>query len=145
MWGKILGTAFGFLFGKFLGAALGFYLGHMFDKSLKQNFDKAGGFQSLFSGEDVHERQALFFYTCFSVMGHIAKSNGRVSEVHIKAASLFMDEMDLTGESRQEAKDAFVAGKDADFPLKDTLADFKARFAGRFDLLQLFLEIQIHY
>ena len=47
MWGKILGTAFGFLFGKFLGAALGFYLGHMFDKSLKQNFDKAGGFQKL--------------------------------------------------------------------------------------------------
>jgi len=143
MWGKVLGTAFGFLFGKFLGAALGFYLGHMFDKSLKQNFDKAGGFQSLFSGEDVNERQALFFYTCFSVMGHIAKSNGRVSEVHIKAASLFMDEMDLAGESRQEAKDAFVAGKDADFPLNDTLSDFKARFAGRFDLLQLFLEIQI--
>jgi DnaJ like chaperone protein len=143
MWGKVLGTAFGFLFGKFLGAALGFYLGHMFDKSLKQNFDKAGGFQSLFSGEDVNERQALFFYTCFSVMGHIAKSNGRVSEVHIKAASLFMDEMDLAGESRQEAKDAFVAGKNADFPLNDTLSDFKARFAGRFDLLQLFLEIQI--
>ncbi|SFB80319.1 co-chaperone DjlA [Pseudoalteromonas denitrificans] len=143
MWGKLLGTAFGFLFGKFFGAALGFYLGHMFDKSLKQDFDKVGGFQSLFSGEDVNERQALFFYTCFSVMGHIAKSNGRVSEVHIKAASIFMDEMVLSGESRQEAQDAFTAGKEEDFPLNDTLSDFKARFSGRFDLLQLFLEIQI--
>ncbi len=143
MGGKLLGTIFGFMFGNFFGAVLGFYLGHMFDKSLKSDFDKAGGFQGFFSKEDISERQALFFYTCFSVMGHIAKSNGRVSEVHIKAASLFMDEMALTGENRQEAQDAFKSGKEADFPLKQTLDDFKTRFSGRFDLLQLFLEIQI--
>ena len=143
MWGKVLGTLFGFLFGRWLGAILGFYLGHMFDRSIKQNFDKAGGFQSLFSGEEVSERQALFFYTCFSVMGHIAKSNGRVSETHIKAAGLFMDEMQLSGESRQEAQDAFRAGKDNEFTFKETLQEFKRRFSGRYDLLQLFIEIQI--
>lgn len=143
MWGKVLGTIFGFLFGRWLGAILGFYLGHMFDRSIKQNFDKVGGFQSLFKGEEVSERQALFFYTCFSVMGHIAKSNGRVSEIHIKAAGVFMDEMQLQGESRQEAQDAFRAGKSNDFAYKETLDEFKQRFRGRFDLLQLFLEIQI--
>jgi DnaJ like chaperone protein len=143
MWGKILGFCFGFMFGKIFGAILGLYLGHLFDKSLKNNFDKAGGFSSLFKGDDVNERQALFFSSCFAVMGHIAKSNGRVSEIHIKAANLFMDEMGLKGEERREAQHAFQSGKESDFSLKETVYDFKERFAKRHDLLQLFLEIQI--
>ncbi|MBQ4832882.1 co-chaperone DjlA [Pseudoalteromonas sp. MMG010] len=143
MWGKILGFCFGFMFGKFFGAVLGLYLGHLFDKSLKNDFDKAGGFSGLFKGDDVNERQALFFSSCFSVMGHIAKSNGRVSEIHIKAASVFMNEMGLQGDERREAQHAFQSGKDSDFSLKETVVDFKERFAKRYDLLQLFLEIQI--
>lgn len=131
------------MFGKIFGAILGLYLGHLFDKSLKNNFDKAGGFSSLFSGDDVHERQALFFSSCFAVMGRIAKSNGRVSEIHIKAANLFMDEMGLKGEERREAQHAFQSGKESDFSLKETVHDFKERFAKRSDLIQLFLEIQI--
>ncbi len=143
MWGKILGFIFGFMFGKIFGAIFGLYLGHMFDKSLKKDFDKAGGFSNLFKGDDVNERQALFFSSCFAVMGHIAKSNGRISEVHIKAATLFMDEMGLQGEERREAQHAFQSGKENDFSLKETVQDFKERFAKRYDLLQLFLEIQI--
>ncbi|MEJ6496156.1 co-chaperone DjlA [Pseudoalteromonas lipolytica] len=143
MWGKVLGFCFGFMFGKFIGALLGLYLGHMFDRSLKQDFDKAGGFSGLFTGDDINERQALFFSSCFAVMGHIAKSNGRVSETHIRAASLFMDEMGLSGDERREAQDAFRSGKESDFSLKETVHDFKERFARRHDLLQLFLEIQI--
>ncbi|MBQ4813044.1 molecular chaperone DjlA [Pseudoalteromonas luteoviolacea] len=143
MWGKLLGAGFGFLFGKWLGAILGFYLGHLFDKSLKQDFDKAGGFQGFFSGDDLNERQALFFSSCFAVMGHIAKSNGRVSEIHIQAASAFMDEMRLHGEERREAQNAFNAGKSAEFSIKESVNDFKEAFARRYDLLQLFLEIQI--
>ncbi|MGO2010820.1 MAG: co-chaperone DjlA [Pseudoalteromonas sp.] len=144
MWGKILGACFGFMFGRIIGLFIGLYLGHMFDKSLKQNFDKAGGFSGLFKGDgDVSERQALFFSSCFSVMGHIAKSNGRVSEIHIRAAGLFMDEMGLTGDDRVEAQQAFNAGKETDFSIKETVDDFKERFARRHDLLQLFLEIQI--
>ncbi|WP_404341062.1 co-chaperone DjlA [Pseudoalteromonas mariniglutinosa] len=143
MWGKVLGFCFGFMFGRIPGALLGLFLGHMFDRSLKQDFDKAGGFSGLFKGDDINERQALFFSSCFAVMGHIAKSNGRVSETHIKAATAFMDEMALAGDARREAQEAFRSGKDSDFSLKDTVDDFKERFARRSDLLQLFLEIQI--
>ncbi|MBR8843838.1 MULTISPECIES: co-chaperone DjlA [unclassified Pseudoalteromonas] len=143
MWGKLLGTIFGFLFGRWLGAILGFYLGHLFDKSLRQDFDKVGGFQGFMKGEDLHERQALFFSSCFSVMGHIAKSNGRVSEIHIQAASAFMSEMGLQGEERKEAQHAFTAGKSSDFSIKEAVTDFKEAFARRYDLRQLFLEIQI--
>ncbi|WP_125779140.1 co-chaperone DjlA [Pseudoalteromonas rubra] len=143
MWGKLLGTAFGFLFGKWLGAILGFYLGHLFDKSLKQDFDKVGGFQGFLNGDDLSERQALFFSSCFSVMGHIAKSNGRVSEVHIRAATAFMNEMALAGDDRREAQQAFRVGKEADFSIKEAVREVREAFARRYDLLQLFLEIQI--
>jgi DnaJ like chaperone protein len=143
MWGKILGAGFGFLFGKWLGAILGFYLGHLFDRGLRQDFNRAGGFQGFFDKGSVSEKQALFSYTCFSVMGYIAKSNGRVNEVHINAASRFMDGMALQGEARIEAQNAFRSGKDTDFPLKSVCNEFRDRFAGRYDLLQLFIEIQI--
>ncbi|MEJ6475252.1 co-chaperone DjlA [Pseudoalteromonas piscicida] len=143
MWGKLLGTMFGFLFGRWLGAILGFYLGHLFDKSLRQDFDKVGGFQGFMKGEELHERQALFFSSCFSVMGHIAKSNGRVSEIHIQAASAFMDEMGLQGDDLKEAQHAFTAGKSSEFSIKEAVTDFKEAFARRYDLRQLFLEIQI--
>ncbi|MEO2268325.1 co-chaperone DjlA [Pseudoalteromonas pernae] len=143
MWGKILGACFGFMFGKVFGALLGLFIGHMFDKSLKQDFDKAGGFRGFFDNESISQRQALFFSSCFAVMGHIAKSNGRVNELHIRAATQFMDEMGLTGEDKKEAQLAFRAGKEADFSMNSTLREFREHFAGRFDLIQLFLEIQI--
>lgn len=143
MWGKLLGAGFGFLFGKWFGAILGLYLGHLFDRGLKQGFNKAGGFQGFFDNSSVSEKQALFSYTCFAVMGHIAKSNGRVNEQHISAASRFMDEMGLTGDARRDAQNAFRSGKQADFPFKSVLKDFRDRFSGRYDLIQLFLEIQI--
>jgi len=143
MWGKLLGTCFGFMFGRWLGAALGFWLGHLFDKSLKQDFDKAGGFQGFFDKDELDQRQALFFSSCFAVMGHIAKSNGRVSEIHIQAATAFMDEMGLHGEERKEAQNAFRSGKTSEFSLKESIRDVKEVFGRRYDLLQLFLEIQI--
>ncbi|TMP82890.1 co-chaperone DjlA [Pseudoalteromonas phenolica] len=143
MWGKLLGTCFGFMFGRWLGAALGFWLGHLFDKSLKQDFEKAGGFQGFFDKNELDQRQALFFSSCFAVMGHIAKSNGRVSEVHIQAATVFMDEMGLHGDDRKEAQNAFRSGKSNEFSLKEAVRDVKDVFGRRYDLLQLFLEIQI--
>jgi len=143
MWGKLLGTCFGFMFGRWLGAALGFWLGHLFDKSLKQDFDKAGGFQGFFDKGELDQRQALFFSSCFAVMGHIAKSNGRVSEIHIRAATAFMDDMGLHGEERKEAQNAFRSGKSGEFSLKESIRDVKEVFGRRYDLLQLFLEIQI--
>ncbi|WP_105213293.1 co-chaperone DjlA [Pseudoalteromonas sp. T1lg22] len=143
MWGKVLGAFFGFMFGRFFGLFLGLFIGHLFDKSLKQNFDNAGGVGGFFNNDEVSERQALFFSSCFAVMGHIAKSNGRVNELHIRAATAFMEEMGLTGEDKREAQLAFNTGKADGFAMNATLREFREHFAGRFDLIQLFLEIQI--
>jgi DnaJ like chaperone protein len=54
-----------------------------------------------------------------------------------------MDEMQLTGDARREAQEAFREGKARDFPLVDTLKGFYEATHGRRDILQVFLEILI--
>lgn len=76
-------------------------------------------------------------------MGHVAKAKGQVTKEEIQLASAMMDRMNLHGEQRRAAQDAFREGKDSDFPLEDVLVRVKISTAGRFDLLQFFLELQI--
>lgn len=137
IWGKILGFLFGFMLSKnIFGALLGLWLGHKFDKSRGYNFDK-------FSQGEEQSRQAIYFYTTFSVMGHIAKAKGRVTEHEIAFASAYMDKMKLHGELREQAQEAFRDGKSVAFPLKQQLESFRKSSGARYDLLLMFMEIQI--
>ena len=54
-----------------------------------------------------------------------------------------MDDMNLSGDARQEAQNAFREGKARDFPLVDTLKGLYEACHGRRDILQVFLEILI--
>lgn len=143
MIGKILGTIFGFMFGRIPGAVLGFVIGHMFDKGYSKNFNQTGGFNRFFASQDDFKTQAIFFHCLFSVMGHVAKADGKVSDVEIRMASALMDQMNLEGAMRKEAQQAFRDGKAVDFALKQTVQEFKESCHGRRDILQVYLEILI--
>ncbi len=143
MWGRILGTLFGFMFGKIVGALLGFYVGYLIDRGLKKDFDNVGGFNGFFGKRSRVDRQAVFFHATFSVMGHIAKSNGRITDDHIRVAELLMNEMQLNGQQKKEAQSAYREGKESTFPLKETLQEFRKSVFNRRDILQVFLELQI--
>ena len=54
-----------------------------------------------------------------------------------------MDKMELEGEIKKAAQNAFREGKDPSFSLADALVKVKFACAGRYDLLQFFLEMQI--
>ncbi len=132
-WGKVIGLALGLLSGVgFWGIVLGLIIGHLFDKvrSVKG--------QGYFANNQA--RQTLFFSTTFQVMGHLTKSKGRVTEADIQIASLFMDRMQLHGDARTAAQRAFREGKQSEYPLRNKL---RSACFGRFDLIRMFLEIQI--
>lgn len=139
IWGKLLGFLFGFMLTKnIFGGLFGLWLGHRFDKGMSFDFESFNP-----NSESDMTRQAAFFYTTFSVMGHLAKSKGRVTEHEIAFASAYMDKLGLKSELRQQAQEAFREGKVVGFPLKERLKKFKQSCRSRADLMLLFLEIQI--
>ena len=135
-WGKALGGAFGFLLGGPLGALMGIAFGHGFDRGLGKLDD-----ESTPAGQE--RIQAAFFTATFSVMGHIAKADGRVTRDEIRLAEDVMLRLGLDAEMREAAKRLFNEGKAADFPLAEVLAQFRREVNRRTTLIQMFLEIQL--
>jgi len=135
IWGKVLGAFFGFLLGNIIGALIGLWIGHRFDRGM--------GLQGAFRRGPSQAQQAVFFHATFSVMGHIAKSSGHVTEQEIRVASNLMDRMRLAGDQRARAQESFRQGKEADFPLRETLAEFRRASLGQRDILRFFLEVQL--
>ncbi len=141
MWGKLLGGLFGLAMFKIPGLIAGVLIGHWFDRSMRQQFEQAGGFAGF--RRDAGEAQGLFMYSTFTVMGHLAKADGVVTTAHIDKAVAFMQQLGLSASQQQDAQRAFREGKAADFPLLSQLQQLKQAYRWRPDLLQLFLEIQI--
>ncbi len=136
--GKVIGGAFGFLMGGPLGAILGASIGHQFDSGM-EGLD----IDDTLNPGDQHRVQMAFFTATFSVMGHIAKADGRVSTAEINLARRVMDEMGLSGNMRDTAVNLFQQGKKADFPIDDVLLQFRKECHRRKNLIRMFVEIQI--
>jgi DnaJ like chaperone protein len=137
-WGKLVGGAFGFMLGGPLGALLGGVLGHNFDRGLGRL-----GQAERFQPGDQERVQTAFFTATFSVMGHLAKADGRVSAQEIALAEAVIAQMDLDGERRRAAIRLFEQGKRGGFPLDEVLDQFRRECHRRTSLIQMFLEIQI--
>ncbi|MEY4922796.1 MAG: Dna-J like rane chaperone protein [Pseudomonadota bacterium] len=135
-WGKLLGLVLGLMSGAgFWGVVLGLLVGHMVDRVRST---KHRGFFA-----DQQTRQLIFFRATFQVMGHLTKAKGRVTEVDIQLANQLMGRMQLHGEARTAAQQAFREGKESGFPLRERLQELRSVCFGRFDLIRMFLEIQL--
>jgi DnaJ like chaperone protein len=131
--GKLLGVVFGYLAGGLVGAVIGFIGGYFFDKGL-------ASVRSASSPERNAEIERAFFTTVFTVMGHLAKADGRVSEAEVAGAEQMMTALGLTPEHRREAIDLFKRGAAADFQLEPQISEFLQRCATRAELKNLLLE-----
>ena len=128
--GKLIGFLAGALILGPIGAILGIFIGHIYDKSRN-------------GGPSVHaihtEAQQAFFDTTFSVMGHIAKADGHVSENEINVARAIMQRIGLNESQKRKAIDEFSRGKSSDFNLEANL-NFLLRMCPRHrNLLKMFL------
>jgi len=138
-WGKLVGGAFGFMLGGPLGAMFGAAIGHQFDRGLE------GAGPARLGAPGGQERvQAAFFTSLFSVMGALAKADGRVSEDEIAMARSVMQQMALDEAQKRVAIDLFNAGKQPDFDLDAVVAQFRQESRRRTTLQRMFLEILLH-
>ena len=138
-WGTLVGGALGFMLGGPLGALLGASLGRNFDRGIHISGQAGASFQP---GEQQRV-QAAFFTATFSIMGHIAKADGKVTSDEIASCKAIMDQMQLDEQQRAAAIKLFNEGKKSDFPLDDVLVQFKQECHRRTNLIQVFLEIQV--
>ncbi len=138
-WGKVLGGTLGYIMGGPLGALLGASLGHSFDAGLnglrEENWTAAPGSQQ--------RTQLAFFTATFSVMGRLAKADGRVSEDEISFAKAVMAQMQFSNEQKKLAIGLFNQGKQPEFDLEGVLTQFRRECHRRHTLMQMFLEIQL--
>jgi DnaJ like chaperone protein len=137
--GKLLGGTFGFLVGGPLGALLGAAIVHKLDGGK----DKYAQIESDPSPDAQHRIQMAFFTATFSVMGHVARADGRVSEAEITLARTVMNRMSLSEGMRRTAIELFSRGKQPDFPLREAVEQFRKECHRRYALLRIFLEIQL--
>lgn len=142
-WGKLAGGALGFAMGGPIGAIIGAVAGHQLDKGLQitAEYDQLHGG----AGTAQQERaQTVFFTTVFSVMGHLAKADGRVSESEIRMARDVMAQMQLDEAQKKFAIELFRKGKDPDFPLDEVIEQFRQEIGRQRNLRQMFIEILLY-
>ncbi len=115
--GKLIGCLLGYYFGGFWGALLGLFIGSLVD-ARRRLAQLAPGSASL------HEIQNTFFTTVFTLLGYLAKADGRVSEAEIQQTEQLMSKLGLTAEHRREAIELFKRGTRQDFALTELLSRF---------------------
>ncbi|MGI9246963.1 MAG: co-chaperone DjlA [Steroidobacteraceae bacterium] len=148
-YGKIIGAILGFLVGRLPGVIVGLLIGHQFDLAMRRNAAGAPGRgrrdapdPGATQGNRVELRRA-FFEASFQVMGHVAKSDGRVTEQEIDAARVAMRRFALSEADRARAAELFTAGKNPAFPLEATLDRLRRLAGGESGLARLFVQIQL--
>lgn len=134
-WGKVIGTVAGLATMRPWLALLGLILGHQFDR----------GFAERFSGIGAETRGGRlpegYVRALFQAMGHLAKIDGRVSEDEIRAARTVMHRVGLGPAQVRHAIDWFQSGKEAAFPLEETLRDLRRNHARNVELRRLFVRL----
>src|SRR5262245_52466485 len=91
-WGKLIGAFFGYLIVGPMGAIFGLFVGNFFDRGLYIYYSNP---HWLYHSEKQKAVQNIFFEATFSIMGYLAKADGRVTENELNIARLLMDEMRL--------------------------------------------------
>jgi DnaJ like chaperone protein len=120
------------------GALVGALIGHLIEQS--GAFGAAAGASHATDSISISDE---FFRTTFELMGHVAKSDGRVTEAKIDAARNLMHELRLGPRETDVAIACFRAGKSAAFDAEIGVERLREACGQRHDLLRAFMELQL--
>ena len=125
--GAVIGAISAGLPGFLIGGAIGYLAAYALQRTV------IGG---------LRIAQSRLVESTFSVMGAVCKADSVVTRDEINAVEQVFRMFNLQGEQRQQAKDAFSRGKQADFDLDAAVDSFASISRGRGPLVQLFLQVQ---
>ncbi|MGH8147361.1 MAG: co-chaperone DjlA [Rhodanobacteraceae bacterium] len=130
IWGKLIGFLIGlFAFHSFGAALLGLVLGHLvLDSGLLSGLTHSGGKDG-------------YVEPLFTLMGVLAKSDGRVTEAEIGVVEKLMTRLELDALWRRRAIDAFNKGKASGFDATQTLGDLRTWCMPRRSSVMPFLDM----
>jgi DnaJ like chaperone protein len=120
------------------GAVVGALIGHLIEQS--GAFGTAAGAARATHSISISDE---FFRTTFELMGHVAKSDGRVTEAEIDAARRLMHELNLGAREIGIAIACFRAGKSAAYDAELGVERLREACGQRYDLLRAFMELQL--
>ncbi|MEJ2687332.1 MAG: co-chaperone DjlA, partial [Gammaproteobacteria bacterium] len=135
-WGKLIGTVVGLATGGPIGFVLGSAFGHGFDTSVEALSRKDTAYQAQVA-------RGVSYACTFSVMGFVAKSDGRVTEAAIATAEKIFTEMKLSPQGRARAIALFRDGKKPSFNPAPLLEQLQSGCRGSPELLLDLLRIQL--
>jgi len=115
--GKVIAGLIGFMAFGPAGLLFGLVLGHAFDRGLWRALQLSGP-------EAVHIMRAQFFETTFTLLGFVAKADGRVSEAEVAQAEALFGQLRLNAAQRDSAIEHFKAGSAPGFDPAPTVAKF---------------------
>jgi DnaJ like chaperone protein len=134
--GKLVGAVLGYILTRRpMGVLVGMILGHLYDQWAARG--RAG------PRADLAAVRETFFRAAFTIMGHVAKSDGRVSEQDIAAARRIFRQFNLGEADTRAAMQFYTQGKQPGFDAEAMLAELAAACRGREVVLRMFLEIQM--
>ncbi|MGV6807123.1 MAG: co-chaperone DjlA [bacterium] len=132
---RIVGALIGFLVANILGAVLGWFIGDAIARAAERS-----GYST---PHTRMQRQEIFLETVFTLMGRLAKSDGRISEVEIAHTEQFMSQLGMTTEHRRQAIDMFKRGAEPGFDVDQQLHRFMALCGHQGNLKRLLLSYLI--
>ncbi|HVX04571.1 MAG TPA: co-chaperone DjlA [Rhodanobacteraceae bacterium] len=130
IWGKLVGFVIGLVVTRdFGGALIGLLIGHLvFDSGWLAGLTQTGGKDG-------------YVEPLFSIMGTLAKSDGRVSEAEVAIVEKLMTRLELDALWRRRAIDAFNKGKAPGFDLSRSLVDLRSWCLPRRSSVMPFLDM----
>ena len=124
-----------------LGALFGALIGHMIEQS--GAFGRPPAAVPAWGSANSISISDEFFRTTFELMGHVAKSDGRVTEAEIDAARRLMHELHLGAREISIAIACFQAGKSTAYDAELSVERLRDACGQRYDLLRAFMELQL--
>ena len=109
-------------FAGFIGLLVGSFISFKLSGGLigqLSGFGNVGGITGIKT-----ERQSVFFQTAFTLMGKIAKADGRVSEQEISHVEQFMTQLNMSPSHRKKAIAHFKTGAQANYDISPLIQTF---------------------